>query len=261
VISFFFAYLTTRFESGHNPALQDQGGFFWWWLVNMTGVGFDGDVLPQTLGGRVFGAGVIFSGLILLAIVISEVAAIIRLIYESKQMGLIRIKSSGHIVIYGYTSLTAGLIKLLRRHYGKHVKIVLISNDIERNPFPEYVDFIFANPISKSTFAQANVKEAAAAIILANDRFNDPDAYSLVIISGIANDNSKVITLVEVQSPDMKELFKQNAVDGFINRRDLLKDLIEKKDEPKLIRIINKESDLDEKAALDEDDRENLELV
>lgn len=251
IVSFLFTLMMIYFEWGENPGFKTWNDIVWWWIVTISGLGY-GDVLPITAWGRVFGGVVIATSLVLFAIVVSEIAAIIKLFYEHKEMGIIRVNYSGHVVIYGYTSLSAGVIKLLRRHFGKDLKIVLISNDIDRNPFPDQVDFIYANPITRSTFREANTKDAAAAIILANDRFNNPDAYSLVIASGIERDNARVTTLVELVSDDMKDLFKEGNIDAFIDRKVLLRDLLENNDDPKLIRIINKQTNLDDKVEEDE---------
>lgn len=245
------AFIMAYFEKPVNQGFQNAESVLWWWVNTISGVG-SVDASPQTTAGRLFASGVIASGLFLLGIVVSEVTHLIRLTYEHRIRGIIRVRYSNHVVIYGYTSLTAGVIKLLRRHFGTDLKIVLISNEIEANPFPDQVDFIFANPITKGTFIEANTRHASAAIILANDRFQDPDAYSLVIASGIENDNSNVVTLVELMNPEMKSLFKKTNIDAFIDRKELLQDLLEKKESPKLVRIINKQTILNDNELVEE---------
>ena len=254
-VSFILSLIASIFEVGHSTNIQDLNDVIWWWLSSVTGANFI-FIVPVTIGGKIFTSLVGLSDLFLLAIVISEVTALIKLLYVHKERGIIRIKSTGHVVIYGYTSLTAGVVKLLRRHFGTKLKIVLVSNEIIKNPFPSQVDFIFANPITRATFKEANIKYATAAIILANDRFTDPDAYSLVIASGIEKDNSRVVTLIEIMDPEMKGLFKESNIDAFIDRRELLKDLLERNEKPKLIRIINKQTDLDDR--IEEDEKVDL---
>jgi voltage-gated potassium channel Kch len=247
-VSLILTVIMAEFERGVNQDLRTWQDIIWWWVVTIAGVGY-GDILPITPLGRIFGGLVIISSLFLLAIVISEMSGVAKMLYEYKSRGAIKITYSGHIVIYGYTSLTAGVIKLLRTHYGSVVNIVLISNDIDNNPFPDQVDFLHANPLTHSTYVEANVENAAAVIVLANDRFNDPDAYSLVIVSGAAEKNNRVISLVELVNEDKKELFKETYIDGFISRKELLKDLVVKDNkDSKLIRVIDKETRVDEEA-------------
>lgn len=247
-VSLFLTIIMAEFEKGVNPNLEGWEDIIWWWVVTVAGVGY-GDILPVTTPGRIFGGMVIISSLFLLAIVISEISALIKLVYEHRERGIIKVRYDNHIVIFGYTSLTAGVIKLLRMHYGSNVKIVLVSNEIQTNPFPSQVDFINSNPLIKTTFEDANAKYAAAAIILANDRFNDPDAYSLVILSELASRNIRVTTLVEVKDETFRELFKEKYVDGFITRKELLNDLLIKEaEDSKLIRVIDKETKIDDKA-------------
>ena len=122
--------IMVEFERAVNPHFQSWSEIIWWWVLTVTTLGYN-DIWPVTFMGRLLGVFIILAGLILLGIVISEISALIRLIYEHKEKGIVRIKYENHIVIYGYTSLTAGMIKLLRKHYGTDIKILLISNDVE----------------------------------------------------------------------------------------------------------------------------------
>ncbi len=243
IISLSASLLMFHFERVVNPALDTLGETIWWWLVTIAGLGYSGGD-PVTIEGKLLGTFVIVTSLILLAIVVTEFADLIRLTYERKQKGIIRINYQDHVIIYGYTSLTAGVVKLLRTHFGKELKIVLISNDVDFNPFPKEVDFIYANPINKDTFVEANIMDAMASIILANDRFSDPDAYSLVIATGVEMYNPKAVNIVEIMDDQYKELYKQGNIEAFIRRKELLKDLLDKNDDSKLIRIIEKETPL-----------------
>lgn len=244
MLSLVFTFLTALVERSNNPPYGELSEVLWWWIGTVSGNGSD-SIMPLSNIGKLFAGGVIISSMVFFVLMISEITTLIKVFYERKSMGIIKIKYSGHVVIFGYTSLTAGVIKLLRRHYGEEVKIVMVTNDVDQNPFPDEVDFIFANPIRKSTFEESNVKNSVAAIILANDRFTDPDAYSLVIAAAIAKSNPKVTTMVELINDEMKDVFKSTFIDAFINRKELLKDLLDQTEYPKFIRIINKETDLD----------------
>jgi|GEM_PF-2129971 len=244
-------------ERGVNEKMDSVGETVWWWVVTVTGLGY-GDRYPITNEGKVLGSIVILTSLVLLAIVISEVAGLIRLTYERRERGRISIHYKDHIVVYGYSSLTAGVVKLLRSHFGKELKIVLISNDVEFNPFPNDVDFIYANPIDKYTFEEANAVDALASIILVNDRFTDPDAYSIVIAVGVEMYNPKAITIVEIMDDDYKSLYKEGKIEAFIKRKDLLSDLLTKSEDSKLIRIIEKETTLSSEA---EQNDEEVEVI
>lgn len=241
-VSLSASFAVFALEREVNTDFDSVGDILWWWIITISGIG--GDRNPITNEGKLVAGFVIVSGLVLLAILISQVASLITLTYERKDKGIIRIGYSNHIVIYGYTSLTAGVVKLLRSHFGSHLKIVLISNDIDFNPFPKEVDFIYANPINKDTFVEANAGQAMASIILANDRFSDPDAYSLVIATGVESYNARAVTIVEVMDDDYKNLYKEGKIEAFLYRKELLKDLLDKNDDSKLLRIIEKETQL-----------------
>lgn len=242
-ISFSVSLIIFLFEKETNTTMDTIGETFWWWVVTITGVGY-GDIYPITGEGKMLGTFVILTSLVMFAIVISEVAGLIKLTYERHERGVIRINYKGHIVIYGYSSLTAGIIKMLRSHFGKDQKIVLISNDTKHNPFLGEVDFIHANPIDKETFIEANAEYALASIILANDRFTDPDAYSLVIATGVEMHNPQAVTIVEIMDDEYKALYKEGKIEAFIKRKELLADLLAKNTDSKLVRIIEKETEL-----------------
>jgi voltage-gated potassium channel len=245
VVSFGASLIMYQFEiEAGSEAFQSLEDLSWWWLQTVTGIG--STVYLYTTEGRLMAAIVIFTGLVLLGLLISEISAIIRMIYARKDEGNIKVRDRGHIVIFGYTSLTAGVVKLIRRHFGDQIKIVLISNDVKTNPFPGQVDFIHDNPINKTTLDDSNVSQATAAIILSNDRFLDPDTYSLVIASGIEKQNSQVITIVQVNDEEKKILFKKARVDAFLDKFELLNDLLDHNPNPKLKRVILKESGLEE---------------
>lgn len=243
VISFSAALLLLHFESiAGNANFQTLGDLYWWWLETITGLGSSS--VPNTTAGQIIATFIIIVGFVLLGLFISEFSAIVRMIYTRREEGNIRINYRGHIAIFGYSSLTAGIIKLLRRHYQNGVRILLISNETKMNPFPDQVDFLHANPISKKTLLDANITNATAAIITASDHFRDPDTYSLVIASGISQLNSNVITIVETSDDRYKELFKRTNIDGFIQREEMLSDLLDGNPLPKLLRIINKQTGL-----------------
>ncbi len=236
--------LLTFEQNAGNTEIDTIPEIYWWWIQTVTGLGAGAQILTQQ--GRIIASFIVFSGFILLGLFISDFSDIIRMIYARKNEGNIRSRSKNHIVIFGYTSLTAGIIKLLKRHFTEKLKIVLISNDTNNNPFPGEVDFINDNPISRETLEDANIHQATAAIILANDRFRDPDTYSLVIAAGVEKYNTNAITIVELIDTKKRDLFKKIKIDAFIYRNELLNDLLDKNPNPKLKRIIAKESYLDE---------------
>jgi len=257
IISFSATLVIFVIERGTNPFMDSLWELVWWWINTITGIG--GTYDPLTKEGQILGIFVIITGIVLLAIAIAEVADLIRLTYERRDKGMIHINYTGHIIIYGYTSLTAGVVKLLRHHFGRSLKIVLISNDTSFNPFPKEVDFIYANPIDRTTFEEANAKDCLASIILANDRFSDPDAYSLVIASGVEKHNSKSVTIVELMDDAYRELYKEGNIEAFIKRKELLTDLLRKNTDSKLLRIIEKETVLNPDDG--DEDKEKVELI
>ena len=217
----------------------------WWWAKSVFGLGSEVDPVSST--AKFLSTLVFFSGFVLFGLFISEFSEIIRMIYARKEEGNIKIRHKNHVIIFGYTSLTAGIIKMLKVHFGSRLKIVLISNDVEFNPFPGQVDFIHDNPINEETMVDSNIKNATAAIILANDRFRDPDTYTLVIASAVERFNKEVITIVELVDDGYKSHLKGINIDAFISRAEMIKDLVNNNPDAKLKRIISKETVWEEK--------------
>lgn len=241
-ISFGASLLLRTLETrAGNPSFTTLSDIALWWAQTITGLGAPRDLITEE--AKLIAIFIVFSGFILLGLFISDFSEIIRMFYARREEGNIRISYKNHVLIFGYTAATAGVINLLKENFGSGIKIVLVSNEIEKNPFPGQVDFMHDNPIDTATFIDANAAGAAAAIILANDRFRDPDGYSLVIASRVEKLNSNVITVVELAGAENKELFKKAKVEALISKQELLADLIGGNSDSKLMRVLAKESD------------------
>ena len=84
----------------------------WWALVTMTTVGY-GDMVPETIGGRIAGVFIMFSGVALVSVFTATISSIYvaRKIREGK--GLEKIKFEGHIIICGWNEYSEALLESL----------------------------------------------------------------------------------------------------------------------------------------------------
>lgn len=225
-ISIFLSTLVLWAESRNTPDIFDVEHILWFWIVSISTVGY-GDVTPQTTTGRFFAGLVIINGWIFFALLISEFNNLIKIIYKFKHRGLTKITKSKHIVIVGYNSLTMGIIHSIRKRYDNKADIVLITNNVEFNPFEGSVDFVKGDPLDIDILDQANIRQASVAFVLAEENRSNPDAYCLVVGTEIENVNQNIYTVVEITDPSLQSLYANTSIDKFISERDFIEEVVQ----------------------------------
>jgi voltage-gated potassium channel len=167
VAAFYLAgyVLMLCFEPVTNP-IRSFPTYTYFFIVTVTTVGY-GDVVPVTTAGR-FAAGAIAIGSIgAVAVALGRVFSAIGEYVRRREKGLIEFDMKGHIVIFGNRGgETAALIRLLiadRQSSG--TQIVLCSFSTERNPFPDFIDFVRGELTSSDVMTRACVKDAGKVII------------------------------------------------------------------------------------------------
>ena len=151
------------------PGPFDLKNSLWWAIVTMTTVGY-GDMAPSTDLGRAIAIIIMFSGIILIAIITATISStvITKKIMEGK--GLEKINLTDHIIICGWNSNIFNLIKGLDSKKNIH-KIVLVNNqpqnDIDNivSSFSS-VKFVRGDYSLDAILSKANAIKAKYALIL-----------------------------------------------------------------------------------------------
>lgn len=188
------------FERGLNDAVKNPFDVVWWWVVTSATVGY-GDVVPVTWQGKVVAIFTIFTGFFIFANLIAIIAESIHAFVERKSLGTVKVDVKDHVVLCEYTAIADELIQSLPSSPEfSHRDIVIISDLVTRNPYPQhyYVKGVAINPAS---LRQANVEFAAYVFIFANLRFADPDVKTMHIASRVLALNPAVKIFVELVNP------------------------------------------------------------
>jgi voltage-gated potassium channel len=201
----------------------------WWAVVTMGTVGY-GDKYPISVGGRVVGLMLIFSGVGLMSLFTATIASL----FVEKKMkegkGLETVKEKDHIVICGWNDNTEEVLIGLTTHGSiKNICIVLINelsiDDIDalRLKYRNFnLKFLRGDYVHEDVLLRANIIKAKFALIMADtasnqsrDRLDERTTLASLMIKSIA---PHVKTVAELLDNENKSHLKRANVDEIIVR-------------------------------------------
>ncbi len=207
---FFIYYLEPeRFEHPFNG--------IWYVMTTVTTVGY-GDLFPETIPGKIFGMFLFVFGVGLIGVVIGKLVDGFSAIQRRREEGRLKYSGSGHVVIIGWSKKSEMAIEDI---FSQQTAIdVVLIDTLEKLPLlHERLIYVQGDPTSDETLEQANVRQAKAAIIFADDRISDTsliDGKSLLIVSTIERAAPHVYTTVEIMLEKHIDNFAHVQVNDFI---------------------------------------------
>ncbi|MFW6138978.1 MAG: potassium channel family protein [Spirochaetota bacterium] len=220
------------FELGINRAFRSLWDSLWWTIVTMTTVGY-GDKVPVTTGGKVMGVVLMVLGVATVGMVTGRIASFLVDKQIKARGGLIVLdKKKGHYIICGWKDeLESILNDILLMNPSMGSSDMVLVNDAD----PEQVDHIRSLPgfrsikyikgdyIDDKVLARANVKNAAAALVLADasKKFSLQEVDSRTVMSIITIDsmNKNIYTCAElIDEKFMKYLQLANCDEIILTR-------------------------------------------
>lgn len=190
IASFLVTTVLFWFSEQYRADITSYWDVAWWWLVTSTTVGY-GDVVPETITGRLAGVISIIIGIFGYTYTISLILQRVQLILEYRERGKGVFKGSGHVLICEYTAFADELIQTIRRKgLFKDRKLVIVTALVDRQPYAD-CEFIYGVPISPEVLARANVSKASRVFVFSNSRYHQPDAKTLHIVSRIMRYNTE----------------------------------------------------------------------
>ncbi len=200
----------------------------WWALVTMTTVGY-GDMVPVTIGGRIVGAFIMFSGVALVSMFTATISSIYvaRKIREGK--GLEKINFEGHIVICGWNEYSESLLEsLLSLSTIDNLKIVLINelseDDINNVMFKHKkleIKYVRGDFTSENILDLANVREAQTVLVTPDNSTlstSEPDERTLLTTLTLKAMNPSVKVYAHILNQASKGHLRRANVDDIIIR-------------------------------------------
>ncbi|MFG6148221.1 potassium channel family protein [Halobacillus sp. B23F22_1] len=220
---FISSILIVILENDTFPTLFDG---FWWVMTTVTTVGY-GDYYPVTAAGRIIAIFLYIFGIGLIGVAIGKIIDGLTVFRKKRVEGDIVYKDRQHFIIIGWSQKARFAVNEIT-DTNKDVDIVIIDELKEAPLLTENIHYIRGNASEESTLLKANLTDAKAVLIFADDALgNDQmtDGKTLLIASTIETIAPEVHTVVEVMEERHIKNFQHAKVDEFIISNETISSL------------------------------------
>lgn len=224
LFSFVIGFIVHLLEPSAFPSLFDG---VWWAIVTISTVGY-GDLVPESVPGRLLTILLIIAGIALFSFFITQLSSSTILSRQEREQGMMPYKKKDHYIVVGWNERSKSLIKELQIN-NPQVNIVLIDHSLKK--IPEGMDqliFIKGTPSVDETFEHANVKEAHTVIITADLSIDEnmADSNTILTLLTVKGMNPAVYTIVELISSQQEKNAQRAGADEIILSSNYLSHLM-----------------------------------
>lgn len=213
-----FGEIISLVEPNEFPTTFDG---IWWALVTVSTVGF-GDYVPQTYVGRGIAMIMILAGASFVTAYFASISTAAIKKQHSYVEGNVTFTGKNHIVLIGWNEKAKEMVESLQA-VKPFKQIVLIDESLKESPLIENVHFIKGNPIYDETLLKANILEADAAIITADQHKNEQDAdmSSILVLLSLKGINPHLYCVVEILTGQQSNNASRAGADEIIRSYQL----------------------------------------
>lgn len=166
-------------------SIRSVGDAVWFALVSMTTVGY-GDLTPVTPVGRVATGAMILGGIGLLwGGTTATIASVLVARRIREERGLEQIRAKGHLIVCGWGQHAERVLDALSAAGGASSVVLVgeIGDDVAADVLARYrgARLVRGDPAAIPTLERANVRQAAAAIVLADARRPSADERTALV--------------------------------------------------------------------------------
>jgi voltage-gated potassium channel len=159
-------------QSADGPNISSFGDALWFGIATMATVGY-GDLTPKTGPGRLVGALLILAGMGVLSVITATVASMLVAQKIKAGRGLEAVKTKNHVLVCGWNQYAERVLEGLGA--SPDAQLVLV-NELPDEAASEIVtrygsiqlQYVRGDPAAESTLERAGVRDARAAIVLAD---------------------------------------------------------------------------------------------
>ncbi|WP_075982738.1 potassium channel family protein [Bacillus massilinigeriensis] len=213
IIIFTFGLIISVIEPNVFPTIFDG---IWWAMITASTVGY-GDLVPESILGRVIGMILIFLGAGILSSYFVALSTTAVTKQNEYMEGKMVFKGRGHFIIVGWNERSRVIISTLLNH-DSH-SIILIDQTLESNPIPhKQVHFIKGMANLDDILMKANIAEAEKVILTADQNKDEQhaDMNTILTLLAIKGLNPNLICIVEILTSDYVANAKRAGADEII---------------------------------------------
>lgn len=189
-------------QGGPAPVITSFEEALWYAIVTMATVGY-GDFTPKTTGGRALAALIILGGMTLLSVITATLASILVEQKIKEGRGLEAVRARNHVLVCGWSQYAERVLEGLLQAANRAPAVVLVnelSEEAASEVLTRYraqgVSWVRGDPAVEGTLDRANVREAQAAVVLADTS----RAYG-----SVSDERTTLVTLaLKSMKPDLK---------------------------------------------------------
>jgi len=167
------AIFVTVAEAGGRGNIQSLGDAVWYTVVTMASVGY-GDYVPATAAGRIVGIVLILGGVTLFSVLTGTIASVLVAQRIKEERGLETLKLKDHLLVCGWNPYAERVLDSV--FAGDATGDVVLVNELPEESAAEVlarqrgrpVRFVRGDPASEAVLDRANVRQAKAAIVMAD---------------------------------------------------------------------------------------------
>ena len=212
------AFSTFMLPAIEPSTFSNYADSLWFTMTTMLTVGY-GDLYPSTFEGRLFTMLFLYIiGIGLFASFIGKAIESLTLRKRREERGELMFKGKNHIVIIDWSHKAENAIAEILLQNGQ-TEIVVIDKLEKAKEIHPRIHYVRGKATHEDVLLQANVQQAKAVLIFADDRIEDQmltDGKSLLIATAVERMAPAVYTTVEVEREEHLPNFSHVRVNKFI---------------------------------------------
>lgn len=203
----------------------------WWSVVTLTTVGY-GDIVPASTGGKVLGLLVMAGGIGLVSTLTGNVASLLVERKAKQRKGLLEVKLSGHVIIFGWNASAPGLVRGLRANGLLDRSSLVLVNDLPQErrdelafqlDLGERLFFVAGRIAQENVVHRARPGHAALAYILRQEELppHESDQQSIYCALTVRSMAAKLPLYAEAAQAENRVHLLRAGVTELIDRGEI----------------------------------------